>query len=104
MLKKDLLFVEFKLQNGQVELILRALELYGFNLKFMINDSDLTDEERSRKQAKLEYTYQQILSYQAEQVNNKDLTHKSNSKVAQSIGKSTTLLNFDSILQNKNAI
>ena len=54
---KDLQFVDLRLQNGQVELILRAMELYGYNLKFMVNDTDITTEERSRKQAKLEYTY-----------------------------------------------
>lgn len=58
---RDLQFVDLRLQNGQVELILRSMELYGYNLKFMVNDTDITTEERSRKQAKLEYTYQQIL-------------------------------------------
>ena len=67
---KDLQFVDLRLQNGQVELILRAMELYGYNLKFMVNDNDITNEERSRKQDKLEYTYQQILAIQAEQVIN----------------------------------
>ena len=33
-------FVDLRLQNGQVELILRAMELYGYNLKFMVNDTD----------------------------------------------------------------
>ena len=54
---RDLKFVDLRLQNGQVELILRSMELYGYNLKFMVNDTDITTEERSRKQAKLEYTY-----------------------------------------------
>lgn len=49
---RDLQFVDLKLQNGQVELILRSMELYGYNLKFMVNDTDITTEERSRKQAK----------------------------------------------------
>ena len=39
---KDLQFVDLRLQNGQVELILRAMELYGYNLKFMVNDTDIT--------------------------------------------------------------
>lgn len=69
------IFVDLRLQNGQVELILRSMELYGYNLKFMVNDTDITTEERSRKQAKLEYTYQQILTTQAEQVNNKANLH-----------------------------
>lgn len=41
----------------QFKLILRSMELYEYNLKFMVNDTDITTEERSRKQAKLEYTY-----------------------------------------------
>lgn len=100
---KDLEFVEFKLQNSQVDLILRAMELYGFNLKFMVNDENLSDDEKSRKQAKLEYTYHQILAYQAEQVNSKSV-HNTNSKVAQNMGKPSNLLDFDTILQNRNVI
>ena len=29
--QKDLQFIDLRLQNGQVELILRAMELYGYN-------------------------------------------------------------------------
>ena len=68
-------------KNGQVELILRAMELYGYNLKFMVNDNDITNEERSRKQDKLEYTYQQIITLQAEQVNGKANLHDTNTKI-----------------------
>ena len=49
---RDLQFVDLRLQNRQVELILRSMELYGYNLKFMVNDTDITTEERNRKQAK----------------------------------------------------
>ena len=34
----------------------------------MVNDTDITTEERSRKQAKLEYTYQQILATQFDKI------------------------------------
>lgn len=68
-------------KNGQVELILRAMDLYGYNLKFIVNDSDITNEERSRKQDKLEYTYQQIITLQAEQVNGKANLHDTNTKI-----------------------
>jgi hypothetical protein len=101
--QKDLQFVDLRLQNGQVELILRAMELYGYNLKFMINDSDITSEERSRKQAKLEYTYQQILTIQAEQVNNKTNLHDTNTKIAENMLDSNKILDFDKIL-NSNAM
>ena len=49
---RDLKFVDLRLQNGHVELILRSMELYGYKLKFMVNDTDITTEERNRKQAK----------------------------------------------------
>lgn len=45
---RDLQFVDLRLQNGQVELILRSMELYGYNLKFMVNDTNITTKERSR--------------------------------------------------------
>lgn len=64
--------VELKLLNGQVDLILRALELYSYNMEYMLNSSDVTNDERQEKIAKLKYTYEQILSSQAEQVNGKD--------------------------------
>lgn len=64
--------VDLKLLNGQVDLILRALELYSYNMEYMLNSSDVTNDERQEKIAKLKYTYEQILSSQAEQVNGKD--------------------------------
>ena len=56
-----------------------------------------TTEERSRKQAKLEYTYQQILATQAEQVNNKANLHNTNTKMAENMLESTNILDFDKI-------
>ena len=95
---KDLQFVDLRLKNGQVELILRSMELYGYNLKFMVNDTDITTEERSITQAKLEYTtYQQILATQAEQVNNKANFHNTNTKMAENMLESTNILDFDKI-------
>lgn len=63
--------VELNLLNGQVELILRGLELYGYNLEFMLDSSDASAETRQDKIALIKYTYEQILSTQAEQVNGK---------------------------------
>ena len=51
----------------------------------LIDLTDITTEERSRKQAKLEYTYQQILAAQAEQVNNKANLHNTNTKMAENM-------------------
>ncbi len=41
--------VELNLLDGQVELILRALELYGYNLEYMLNGNDATDEQKQEK-------------------------------------------------------
>ena len=63
--------VELNLLDGQVELILRALELYGYNLDYMLNSNDSSDNLRQEKKALLRYTYEQVLSTQAEQVESK---------------------------------
>ena len=64
--------VTLNLLDGQVELILRALELYGYNLEYMLNGSTTSDEEKQEKIAMLKYTYEQILASQAEQVQSKN--------------------------------
>ena len=63
--------VELNLLDGQVELIIRALELYGYNLDYMLNSNDSSDNLRQEKKALLRYTYEQVLSTQAEQVESK---------------------------------
>lgn len=63
--------VELNLLDGQVEIILRGLELYGYNLEFMLNSNDSTDDTRQEKIALLKYTYEQVLASQAEQVESK---------------------------------
>ena len=63
--------VELNLLNGQVEIILRSLELYGYNLEYMLNNTEVTDDTRQEKTALIKYTYEQILASQAEQVNGK---------------------------------
>lgn len=68
--------VELNLLNGQVEIILRSLELYGYNLEYMLNSTDATDDTRQEKIALIKYTYEQILSSQAEQVNGKSNNNK----------------------------
>ncbi len=62
--------VELNLLDGQVELILRALELYGYNLEYRLN-SNATDEQKQEKISMLKYTYEQVLVSQAEQVDTK---------------------------------
>ena len=63
--------VELNLLDGQVEIILRALELYGYNLDYMLNSNDSSDDTRQEKLALLKYTYEQVLASQAEQVDTK---------------------------------
>ena len=41
--------VELNLLDGQVEIILRALELYGYNLEYMLNGNDATYEQKQEK-------------------------------------------------------
>lgn len=60
--------VELNLLDGQVEILLRSLELYGYNLEYMLNSTDSTDDTKQEKLALLKYTYEQVLASQAEQV------------------------------------
>lgn len=63
--------VKLNLLDGQVEIILRALELYGYNLDYMLNSNDSSDDTRQEKLALLKYTYEQVLATQAEQIESK---------------------------------
>ena len=63
--------VELNLLDEQVEIILRGLELFGYNLEYMLNSTDSIDELKQEKTALLKYTYEQILASQAEQVDSK---------------------------------
>ena len=60
--------VELNLLDGQVDLILRSLELYSYNLEFMLNAEESDEEKKREKLAQLKYTYEQVLSSLAEQV------------------------------------
>ena len=62
----------------QVNIILRALELYGFNLEYMLNEHDIPEENKEEKKALLKYTYEQVLTTQAEQINGKRGTNADN--------------------------
>ena len=68
---KNIHSVELNLLDEQVEIILRGLELYGYNLEYMLNSTDSIDELKQEKTALLKYTYEQILASQAEQVDSK---------------------------------
>lgn len=70
--KDNIKSVELNLLDGQIELILRSLELYSYNLEFMLDNSDSSDDLRQEKMALIKYTYENVLSAQAEQVNGKE--------------------------------
>lgn len=70
--KKKVQSVKLNLQNGQVEIILRALELYKYNLNYMLDTEECSDTERQEKLAMVQFTFEQVLSIQAEQVNGKN--------------------------------
>ena len=59
--------VELNLLNRQVEIISRSLEVYGYNLEYMLNSGESSDEAKQEKIALLKYTYEQILASKAEQ-------------------------------------
>ena len=63
--------VELNLLDGQVEIILRALELYAYNLDYMLNSNDSATDIGQEKKALLKYTYEQVLATQAEQIESK---------------------------------
>ncbi len=67
--KYDFVPVELKLVNAEVDLILRALELYNYNLEYMLSGSDVKDvNEREDKISLIKAVYQQVLAIQAKQV------------------------------------
>ena len=47
--------VELNLLDSQVDLILRSLELYGYNLEFMLKTHEKYEEAKHEKLAKIKY-------------------------------------------------
>ena len=54
--KNNIHSVELNLLDGQIELLLRSLELYGFNLEYMLNSNETSNELKQEKKALLRYT------------------------------------------------
>lgn len=50
---KDIQSVTLNLLNGQVDIILRSLELYGYNLEYMLDSIDGSDTNKEEKIAML---------------------------------------------------
>lgn len=86
--------VELNLLNGQVDIILRALELYSYNLEYMLNSTDSSNNERQEKLAKVKYTYEQVLATQAEQVNSKSNSTENISNLGKNILKDTNVIDI----------
>ena len=86
--------VELNLLNGQVEIILRSLELYGYNLEYMLDSNETADEIRQEKLALLKYTYEQILATQAEQVNGKSNNIEDLNELGKKIVKDSKMLDI----------
>lgn len=85
--------VELTLLNGQVDIILRSLELYSYNLEFMLNSNDTSNNERQEKLAMTKYTYEQVLAIQAEQVSGK-VDNSSNSALVNQIRKNDNVIDI----------
>ena len=88
--------VTLSLLNGQVDIILRALELYGYNLEFMFNTNgeSITNKEKDKKLMMLKFTYEQVLATQAEQVNGKANNIDNISDFGKLLLKDTEMINF----------
>ena len=85
--------VVLNLLDGQVEILLRALELYGYNLEYMLNSTDSEDEQKQEKIALLKYTYEQVLATQAEQVQSKSNNIDKLSQIGKLLLKNNTRAN-----------
>lgn len=85
--------VELTLLNGQVDIILRSLELYSYNLEFMLNSNDTSNDERQEKLAMAKYTYEQVLAIQAEQVYGK-ADNSNNSSLVNQIRKNDNIIDI----------
>lgn len=88
--------VTLSLLNGQVDIILRALELYWYNLEFMFNTNgeSITNKEKDKKLMMLKFTYEQVLATQAEQVNGKANNMDNISDFGKLLLKDTEMINF----------
>ena len=92
--------VEMKMLSEQVGIILRALELYAYNLEYMLDGEKSSDDERQKKIAMLKYTYEQVLSDQAEQVNTKRNNTNNLTAYGQKMINDSNIINM--IPKNKN--
>ena len=68
----DIKSIQFNLLDIQVDLVLKALLFYKYNLEYVADVFANSGEERQTELAKVTYTYEQIFSYKAEQLYSKD--------------------------------
>ena len=87
--------VELNLLNGQVDILLRSLELYGYNLQYMLNTDNVKNEEREEKIALLKFTYEQIQVSQSEQTGSKEDKIDNTSSILEMLNKDINSINFE---------
>lgn len=87
--------VELNLLNGQVDILLRSLELYGYNLQYMLNTDNVKNEEREEKIALLKFTYEQIQASQSEQTGAKEDKIDNTSSILEMLNKDINSMNFE---------
>ena len=66
--------IKFRLLDKQVDIILRALELYLYNLEYMLDCEKTEDEERQKKFAMVKYTYEQVRYSKIEQTKSREVS------------------------------
>lgn len=69
--------------------------LIGHNLEFMLNSSDSTEDIRQQKMALLKYTYETVLSSQAEQVNGKSIDFDNLPQLGKNLIKDSKILDIN---------
>ena len=91
---KNIVPVDLRLLNGQVNLILKSLELYAHTLEFMLDNEKSSDEEKQKKIAMVKYTFQEVLAHQAEQVNGKQNEFNKDNKFAQNMMQDNNIIDI----------
>ena len=91
---KNIVPVDLRLLNGQVNLILKSLELYAHTLEFMLDNEKSSDEEKQKKIAMVKYNFQEVLAHQAEQVNGKQNEFNKDNKFAQNMMQDNNIIDI----------
>lgn len=97
--------IDIRLLEEQIDLILRSLELYAYNLEYMLDENNGTNTERQNKLAMLKYTYDMILSNKAENASSQGTNNSKNiTEISKKLKKDTNLINLIPDKENINII